>query len=123
MKNTWRIWACVALALALVALPGLAAETGGPGGGHGQTAFNLAGTILELDGGLRTITVEVETPENLVKLNPLTVTTTSETKFKQCDEAGDSFAIDFGDLEVGKMVKIAGQIQAGEYVATRVIQH
>jgi hypothetical protein len=135
MRKTLTVLAIVAIVGALFVTPGLAAARGGNGGGNGGrngdgthrggnggTWFNLYGTIDALDAGARTITAQVATPESLLKYNPLTVATTSDTRFKQCDD-GTSVRIAFGDLQEGANVRIKGTVIDGVFVATTVIQY
>ena len=131
MRKTFVVLAVVVLVAALFATPGLAAAKGGNGGGNGGgshrggnggTWFNLYGTISALDAGARTITVVVITPESLLKYNPLTVKTTVDTRFKQCDDEV-SIRITFSDLAVGSKVRIKGTVAGGVFTATTVIQY
>ena len=121
MRCVWKIGITTALVVALTLVSGLALTTAGPGGGHGQTGFNLKGGITALDSRSGTITIEVTEPLSLA--GELTVTTTADTQFKQCDGSGDSWAIGFADLQIGKSVKVSGQVEGGTYVAVRVIQY
>ncbi|MGD8475022.1 MAG: DUF5666 domain-containing protein [Anaerolineae bacterium] len=135
MRKTLTVFAVVVLVAALFAMPGLAAARGGNGGGNGGgnsggshrggnggTWFNLYSTIKTIDAGARSITVEIVSPLNLLKHNPLTVETTADTRFLQCD--GEvSVRISFTDLEEGWDVRIKGTVDDGVFVATKVIQY
>lgn len=98
--------------------------------GGGADSFNLGGTIRELSSADKTIGVEVETPLHLTSDDPdvlLTVYTTDDTRFKQCDDNGpssESERIRFDDLTVGSDVRITGTFDGdGNFVAERVIQY
>lgn len=131
MRRTFTVLAVAVLVAALFATPGLATAKGGNGGGNGGgshrggnggTWFNLLGTIQAVNAGARTITVQVTTPENLLKYNPITVKTTSATKFKECED-GVSTGIYFTDLKTGSQVRVKGTVNDGVFVATTVIQY
>jgi opacity protein-like surface antigen len=124
MRNAVRITTAVAFAVMLMAALAPAVVQAGPAaGGQGTTSFNIYGWILALDEGAGTIQLQVVTPEYLLKDNPLTVQTTANTQFRQCDAAGNSFAIGFADLEVGRAARIMGDVLGDVRVATRVIQY
>lgn len=116
MRRTLVVLAIVVLGVVLIATPGLVAARGGNGGGDGAS-FTLKGTIDALDSDDRTIVVTVVSPLSLAKLNPLTVQTTGETRFKECDGS----KISFGDLASGDIIKVAGVVDGGSFIATRVI--
>ena len=135
MRKTLTVLAIMVLAAALFAMPGLVAARGGNGGGNGGgnaggshkggnggTWFNLYGTIDTLDASARTIVVTVESPLTLLKYNPITVKTTSETRFKECED-DVSVGIGFNDLEAGWKVRVKGTVNDGVFVATTVIQY
>jgi hypothetical protein len=135
MRKTLTLFAVVVLVAILFAMPGLAAARGGNGGGNGRgngggthqggnggTWFNLYGSIESRNLEAKTITVMVETPENLLKYNPITVETTIGTIFKQCEEDA-SVRISFGDLQEGWNVRIKGIVHDGVFAATKVIQY
>jgi hypothetical protein len=76
MRKRLVVGAVVVLAVLLLATPGLVAAKGGHGGGgHGDTWFNITGTITSLDAAAGTIGVD----------NEITVYTTDDTHFKECD--------------------------------------
>lgn len=114
MRKTWIL---LAVAVLLLATPGLAVAKGGQGG----ASFNLYGEIKALDSDALTIGVLVESPASLAG-DLITVQATGDTRFKECDE-GTSYRIDFDDLKVGRDVRISGVVVGGTYVASRVIQY
>ena len=133
MRKTLIVFAVLVLVAALFAAPGLAAARGGNGGGNrngggthrggnGGTWFNLYSTIMTINPDARTITVEIVSPLNLLKYNPLTVETTVDTRFMQCEDEV-SVRIGFSDLEKGWDVRIKGTVDGGVFVATKVIQY
>lgn len=120
MKTTLQGTALLLLALLLVVAPGQAAVQGGPGGPGGE-AFKLYGQITWLDSGAGTIQVEVTAPESLKQFSPITVRTNGDTRLRECNEGAAPASINFDDLEVGRMVKVAGEMAGADYVAVSVI--
>jgi hypothetical protein len=127
MRKTFAVLAVLVMVAALFAMPGLAAARGGNGGGNGGgthkggnggTWFNLYGTITSLGLSDKTIVVDVKSPLNLLKYNPLTVKTTVDTRFRDCEQ---DIRIDFNDLEEAATVRIKGVVKDGVFVATLVI--
>jgi hypothetical protein len=93
MRRTLTVVGIVAIAVLMIATPGLAAARGGNGGGNGGNGggrsggqgtawFNLYGTIDALGASAKTIEVTVLSPLNLTRYNPLTVQTTTDTRFR-----------------------------------------
>ena len=119
MKPRIAVLTFVVLVALLFATPVLARHGGG---GQADGTFNLFGMITGLDAIERTIEVEVETPAYLDQLNPLTVQTTDNTRFKECD-GETSLTIEFGELETGRAVRIAGTVDGESFTAARVIQY
>ena len=113
MRRTLVVLAVLVLAVLLLATPGLVSAKGGHGGGgHGDTWFNITGTITSLDAAAGTIGVD----------NEITVYTTDDTHFKECDD-GEAEGIKFGNLVLGWEVRIRGVVDGGTYFANVVIQY
>lgn len=136
MRRTVIVVAVLAIAVLLFSTPGLVAAKGGNGNGHGgggqggwgsgeghgggngSTWFNLYGVIDALDDDAGAIVVTAKSPLSLVKHNPITVETTVDTRFRDC-ELGER--ISFDELEVGAPVRIKGLVKDGVFVANLVI--
>ena len=122
----------VVLAVLLLAMPGFVAARGGNGGGgHDEDSFNLQGTIGAYDCDAGSVDVEGVTPDYLP--DSITVYTTADTRFRQCDKAdppGDNCEpIDCTQL-VGSVeevpgwdVRVMGVVDSGTYYAERIIQY
>ena len=119
MKTTWRsaiLVGLVGLLLAATAQAGMEKKTD-------AETFKLYGKVVQMDKGADTLLIEVNAPDSLKNHSPLTVTTSSKTKFKQCEESSAPTKIDLNGVEVGRMVKVTGNVEGSDYMATSVIQY
>ena len=112
MKTTLRIGSVIVLAVLLMVVPGQAGNS-----------FKVYGQIAKLDSESGTIQVEVNAPDSLKSSSPLTVQTKAGTEIKECEESSSPITINFGALQVGRMVKITGEMDGEKYLATRIIQY
>ena len=120
------------LAVLLLVTPGLVAARGGNGGGgHDEDSFNLHGTIGAYDCDAGSIEVAGVLPDHLP--DSITVYTTADTRFRECDQVGQPGTncepISCTDLvgpteeEPGWAVRIMGVVDSGTYYAERIIQY
>lgn len=94
-----------------------------PAAGSGGGPFKLYGQITWLDSDTGTIQVEVNAPDSLKEGGPVTVQTNQDTRLKECSEGAAPGAIHFTDLEVGRMVKITGEMDGAAFLAVSVIMY
>lgn len=119
MKTTWRSAVLVGLVGLLLAAT---AQAGTENKSDAET-FKLYGKVVQMDKGAGTLHIEVNAPDSLKNHSPLTVMTTSKTKFKQCEESDAPTTIDLNGVQVGRMVKITGNVKGSDYMANSVIQY
>ena len=114
------------LVLSVMLLTVTQALAAGPRGGKeriGGGSFSLVGTITALDSAARTVTVQVESGNKLVKPyigTALTIGTGQATRFLLRNIDGKASLITFNDLTIGQHISVQGRFAQNIWTALRI---